>query len=902
MAIYGTSNSDTLSGTASSELIFGYGGDDIISAGAGNDSVGGGAGNDLIYLGEGDDYSAYLEQSGNDTIYGGAGNDSVGGGAGNDLIYLGEGDDYAGYLEDSGIDTIFGEAGNDLLRFTDLSDSFYLDGGGGSDTLYGGDGNDTLDGGAGNDTLYGGDGNDTYIIASITSYISDSSGSTDTAEVYAGFAKIPSTVEAVVYKNNAQALPYWIDCLTPDGANGNHFLNLLGNSKTFSYCFPTSLPAYDTDLANAVGYTGLSSLQQGYARQLLSYVSTFVDLRFVESAEPAALNTISFAANRQTLSGGYAKYPNETFTGSDVFIDVASADFSDGIYGALVLTHELGHALGLKHVAAVEAGGGVPPEGPYLTTSHASEDTVGWTVMTYNNKDATYYKLQYSPLDIAALQYLYGPSKTARVVNDTYAVSQSTCNFVWDGSGTDTLDASGCSTGAVLYLTPGYWGYVGTKGQNITDAGQVTVNFGSVIENLRGTAFTDYLYGSDTANFVAGGAGNDVIQGFEGGDTIDGGEGSDTVRYEGIFSDYTFRRASGAYSVTKGSLTDTLKNVEVISFSDKLIALTALNSAPTGLVLVAGMATQGQTLVASNNLADLDGLGTIAYQWLADGSAISGATGASLTLMQAQVGKAISVQASYTDGYGTAESVTSAATGAVISFVGGSGKNDRLTATQGNDSMAGFAGNDSLTGLAGNDTLDGGVGNDSMVGGLGDDTYYVDSTGDKVVESANQGTDTVLVSLSAYVLPSNVENLTYVGSGAIRGTGNASSNALTGNSGSNTIDGGLGNDTLTGGAGADTFVFSSKLGATNTDTITDFVSGTDKIQLSKSVFSKFKAGAVAPANFVSGDANAKALDTNDYLIFNGHQLLYDADGSGKGVAVVVANIVGTVVASDLVVV
>jgi hypothetical protein len=91
-------------------------------------------------------------------------------------------------------------------------------------------------------------------------------------------------------------------------------------------------------------------------------------------------------------------------------------------------------------------------------------------------------------------------------------------------------------------------------------------------------------------------------------------------------------------------------------------------------------------------------------------------------------------------------------------------------------------------------------------------------------------------------------------------------------------------------------VFSTKLGATNVDTVTDFASGVDKIQLSKSVFSKFKAGSVAEANFVSG---AKALDSNDYLIFNGSQLLYDADGSGKGAAVVVANIVGTVVASDL---
>ena len=226
-----------------------------------------------------------------------------------------------------------------------------------------------------------------------------------------------------------------------------------------------------------------------------------------------------------------------------------------------------------------------------------------------------------------------------------------------------------------------------------------------------------------------------------------------------------------------------------------------------------------------------------------------------------------------------------------------------MTGSSDGDRLVGGINNDTLTGLDGDDTLDGGAGDDSMVGGLGDDTYYVDSTGDKVVELANQGTDTVVsdISLSLAKL-ANVENWVGIGSANIAATGNALGNALTGNSGSNTIDGGLGIDTLTGGAGADRFVFSSKLGATNTDTITDFVSGTDKIQLSKSVFSKFKAGVVPQANLVSGGANTKALDSNDYLIFNGSQLLYDADGSGKGVAVVVANIVGTVVASDLVVV
>ena len=239
----------------------------------------------------------------------------------------------------------------------------------------------------------------------------------------------------------------------------------------------------------------------------------------------------------------------------------------------------------------------------------------------------------------------------------------------------------------------------------------------------------------------------------------------------------------------------------------------------------------------------------------------------------------------------------------VVKNVTGTDGNDNLAGTSGSDSISGLVGNDTQTGLAGDDTLDGGAGNDSMVGGLGDDTYYVDSTGDKVVEFANQGTDTVVSDISLSLAKvANVENWVGIGSADIAATGNALGNALTGNSGANTIDGGLGIDTLTGGVGVDTFVFSSKLGATNTDTITDFVSGTDKIQLSKSVFSKFKAGAVPQANFVSGGANTKALDSNDYLIFNGSQLLYDADGSGKGVAVVVANIVGTVLASDLVVV
>ena len=58
-------------------------------------------------------------------------------------------------------------------------------------------------------------------------------------------------------------------------------------------------------------------------------------------------------------------------------------------------------------------------------------------------------------------------------------------------------------------------------------------------------------------------------------------------------------------------------------------------------------------------------MGSLYYQWFAGNDAIRGATASTFTLTQAQVGKAVSVKISYTDLQGTAESVTSSATGSV---------------------------------------------------------------------------------------------------------------------------------------------------------------------------------------------------------------------------------------------
>ena len=119
-------------------------------------------------------------------------------------------------------------------------------------------------------------------------------------------------------------------------------------------------------------------------------------------------------------------------------------------------------------------------------------------------------------------------------------------------------------------------------------------------------------------------------------------------------------------------------------------SISAPNSAPTGSVTISGSATQGQTLSASNTLADADGMGAVSYQWLADGANIFEATGSTFLLSQAQVGKVITVAASYIDLKNTPELLLSNSTTAVtnindaptglVSITGTAAENQTLTA------------------------------------------------------------------------------------------------------------------------------------------------------------------------------------------------------------------------------
>ncbi|MDB5433586.1 MAG: hypothetical protein JWP35_4702 [Caulobacter sp.] len=255
---------------------------------------------------------------------------------------------------------------------------------------------------------------------------------------------------------------------------------------------------------------------------------------------------------------------------------------------------------------------------------------------------------------------------------------------------------------------------------------------------------------------------------------------------------------------------------------------------------------------------------------------------------------------------------------------------DILFGGEGDDNLRGGSGSDHLYGGAGNDMLNGDDGADIMEGGLGDDTYVVDDAGDQVIEAGGEGYDSVKASIS-YTLTANVERLDLMGAANLTATGNALDNTLKGNSGDNilsglagkdslaggdghdTLIGGAGHDWLQGGAGADDFMLDAvgatetagaistkTLNSTSSDAITDFTHGLDRIVVQANDYAGVNAGVLDAANFVAGTAATAAHA--QFIYDAAHKaLLYDADGTGSGKAVKIADINAgaTVTASDI---
>jgi len=467
-------------------------------------------------------------------------------------------DDPVAMLHDmlAGNDTVEGSAGAD-----------WLDGFAGDDILYGGAGNDTLIGGLGVDSFFGGAGDDTYVV--------------------------DDTHSATI--------------LTITGQAGNYVSQ------------------------GAVNYTYTSAVGNWYVDGIQDYtgdgIVDFVRLFYINiTPEKTDFFLLSFGANNLGINGLVpGTYLNANRSELDFGMNGRGYNEVFGSFSIQSIDVDYsGASPALLSMSATFSESGLLTEPPLYGYLRYNSPTI------YTGEQVTELANEGTDHVISSV---------------SYALSDNIENLTL--SGTAAIDAIGNALGNVL---------TGNSGDNIlTGAG-----------------------GSDVFAFTASGNGLDTITDFSQGDSITvtgaafagavtAGDGT-TV----LANQFQFASAGGTTTLYIG--TDSTAGADVRiqltgTFSVSAFALygntIALNNTPTGSVTISGTATQGQTLTATNTIADIDGLGAISYQWQVDGVNISGATNDTLILAEAQVGKAITVVVSYTDQRGTAESVASAATTAV---------------------------------------------------------------------------------------------------------------------------------------------------------------------------------------------------------------------------------------------
>lgn len=432
-------------------------------------------------------------------------------------------------------------------------------------------------------------------------------------------------------------------------------------------------------------------------------------------------------------------------------------------------------------------------------------------------------------------------------------------------------------TDGEIFLQPGagdiFIGSAGADTLNGSDAAESFVALGGN-DRINAAGGEDIINAGAGTNQIDAGAGNDTIlidgtasNGAMGvpANGIVGGAGYDTVVYAGPVSDYHITQTAGGMltvvNLTNGSR-DLMTEVEALQFSDTTVVLVQPNAAPviSGSIsanLTEGTAAQSFDALAFASDADAgDILSVTNLTALPDGISFDAATqsftvdpnAAAFDALTA--GQTLTLTVAYDVTDGTAITATQAQftiTGVDdYTMISGSVGKDTLTGTAGNDSISGLDGVDKLYGMAGADILNGGAGADSLYGGAGDDRVIYDAT-DKLVQGGS-GSDTLVI---ATAVTANLAASDQVAGGASAVTGfesidastataavvlsgSTGANTLTGGAGADVITGRAGADVLTGNAGADRFVFLSVADSTAlaADSLTDFASGVDRIDLS----------------------------------------------------------------------
>ncbi|MGX7895868.1 hypothetical protein [Tsuneonella sp. HG222] len=649
---------------------------------------------------------------------------------------------------------------------------------------------------------------------------------------------------------------------------------------TISFSFPTlaGYADYGGTGEPTLEFAVFTPAQQAAVREILAQVSRFSGLTFVElTGAEAGTATLRFGRTSVSSVDIYSSYsPSSDPRGGDVWS--SNFDFfapAPGNKQWYLLTIEIGHALGLDYTR--QASPQLDQDLDWMSYTVMSERAWKPTARDdYSYVSTWSYPQTFMREDIAALQFLYGAGFNGRTGDNTYRVDPVTGELfvdgigqgvpngnkvfftLWDGGGVDTFDFSGFGKGLGLNFQPG-----GTI--QLTDAIEPKlaindlVDWGivnalsyhgdtrSLIENIIGTAFNDYIAGNAADNILLGGEGRDFLAGYEGADFIDlgpgdnrgyGGPGNDTIiGYDGndeIYGDDGddyIDPGNGRNIVAAGSGNDRIfgglqdDNIDGGDDNDLIIGGFGfdyldggqgddeIHGGPDNDTIGGGggndrlFGDDGNDWVYGwgNDDYMVGGLGDDTYQVDSPGDVIVEFEGEGYDWVSASINYTLPLQV---------EAIS----------VNGSPDGTKATGNERDNVMVGGWNSEIFDGMGGRDI---------MRGGPGDDTYYVDNPEDKVWEFQRldfvpvigtpnlYGNDTVYSTVS-YVLDSTTEavtahfnliydptylggaeNLILIGSGNLNATGNLLDNKLLGNGSNNILSGLAGNDILVGGTGED---------------------------------------------------------------------------------------------------
>ncbi len=819
-SIDGTGNElgNVLIGNSASNFLAGGGGNDTLNGGAGADRMSGEGGDDIYLVdnvgdivmevsGEGTDIvqssvtytlgpnlenltltgTASINGTGNELnniLTGNSRANILLGGAGNDTYVVGAGDIVI-ENEGEGTDTVQSSVtftlGVNVENLT-LIGNASINGIGNelNNILIGNSGANILDGKAGVDTMTGGLGNDTYVVDNTGDVVIENTNEgTDTVKssmnytlganienlTLTGTGEISGTgneLNNVLLGNSSSNVLI--------GGGGNDTLNGEGRADTL-----VGGLGNDTYVVDDIGDIVVEVLNEG-----TDTVKSYITYALGENVENLTLmgpDAIRGTGNRlnNVLIGNSAasvlagELGNDTYiiVSGDTVIEEASGEGTDTVQSSISFTlAENVENLTLTGTGAIN---GIGNELNNILTGNSAANTLtggrGNDTYVVNNVEDIVIEGSNEGTDTIKSYITY--TLGANVENLTLIGSSAV-----NGTGNELNNIlTGNSAANILFGGAGDDTYVVGAGDTVienegegTDTVQSSVSFtlaenvekliltGNAVIDGTGNKLANVLTGNSAANILTGGLGNDTYV-VGAGDTVieNEGEGIDTVQ--------------SSVSFTLGS------NVE--------------NLFLTGASAINGTGNDSDNDLTGNSAANvLDGKAGADTMTggLGNDTYVVDNTGDSVNENANQGADTVQSSINYTLG-ANIENLTLTGTGAINGI--GNELNNVLT---GNSAV------NTLTGGGGSDTLNGGGGADTLVGGLGNDTYVVDDIGDIVVEVLNEGTDTVKIYID-YALGENVENLTLIGSDAIRGIGNRLNNVLTGNGVASVLTGGLGNDT-----------------------------------------------------------------------------------------------------------